>query len=108
MMVEYPRNGELRIADIPSDKRRPVLILTRTTFIPRLVNVTMAPVVSRVRGIPTEIVVDTIHGIDHRSAVSFDNVLTIPHHNLIERVGFLSNIEMTKACQAIALALGCS
>ncbi len=102
-----PHRGEIWAAEIPGDKRRPVLILTRSSFIQRLNNVTVAPVVTQIRDIPTEVVVDERHGIDHRSAISFDNVLTIAQQNLIKRVGSLSEAEMVGACASLALALGC-
>jgi mRNA interferase MazF len=102
------RRGELWLADIPGDKRRPVLVLTRSGFIGRLTNVTVAPVVSRVRDIPTEIIIGAQHGIDHRSAVSLDNILTISKRNLVARVGSLSTNEMEVACEAMRLALGCN
>ncbi len=101
------RRGDLWIADVPGDKRRPVLVLTRAGFIERLNNVTVAPVVSRVRDIPTEVVVDHRHGIDHRSAISFDNIITISKRNLVQRVGALMTDELEMACGAIQLALGC-
>ena len=37
------------------DKRRPVLILTRNSAIPFLTGVTVAPITTTVRGIPSEI-----------------------------------------------------
>jgi len=42
-------------ADVPGDKRRPVLVLTRQRFIPRLHAVLVAPVTTTVRSIPTEV-----------------------------------------------------
>jgi mRNA interferase MazF len=101
------RRGELWLADIPGDQRRPVLILTRGGFICRLANVTVAPVVSRIRDIPTEIVVGVQHGIDHRSAVSLDNIITISKRDLVGRVGTVSTDELEAVCDAMRLALGC-
>ncbi|MBI4883538.1 MAG: type II toxin-antitoxin system PemK/MazF family toxin [Actinobacteria bacterium] len=95
------------IADIPGDNRRPVVVLTRSTFIPRLANVTVAPVVTIVRDIPTELIVGEGHGIDHRSAVSLDNILTLHRRHLLRRVGALSDAELEQVCEALALALGC-
>ena len=106
-MFDVPLRGEIWTADVLGDKRRPVLILTRSSFVRRLNNVTIAPVVSRVREIPTELVLTSSHGVDHRSAVSFDNILTIPQNQLIQRIGQLSVPELLVACEAIALALGC-
>ena len=106
-MFEVPIWGEIWTADVPGDKRRPVLVLTRSSFLSRLNNVMGAPVVSKIRDIPTEIVVGSRHGIDHRSAISFDNLLTIPQRQLLQRISHLSEPEMLEACEAISLALGC-
>lgn len=106
-MAPTPQRGELWLAEIPGDKRRPVLILTRASFIARLTNVTVAPVTTTIRRIPTELVVDERHGIDHDSAVNFDNLLTLRLTYLVRRLGALSTDELHEACDAIALALGC-
>jgi mRNA interferase MazF len=107
LSADLPERGDLWIADVPGDKRRPVVVLTRSTFIARLANVTVAPVVTTVRDIPTEIIVGETHGIDRPSAVSFDNILTISQRHLVRRVGWLNEGELHEACQALTLALGC-
>jgi mRNA interferase MazF len=102
-----PRHGEIWTADMPGEKRRPVVILTRQDFIKRLTNVTVAPVLSKIRNIPTEVVLGESHGLDHRSAANLDNILTIPKEVLLRRIGRLSAEECVEICAATALALGC-
>ena len=50
------RRGEIRWYRFPrTDKRRPVLVLTRDPAIEFLGEVTVAPITSTIRGIPTEV-----------------------------------------------------
>jgi mRNA-degrading endonuclease toxin of MazEF toxin-antitoxin module len=53
-------------------------------------------------------VIGSGHGVEDRSAINFDNLITVPQRALIRRVGALSDAEMVEACDALALALGCS
>lgn len=57
---------------------------------------------------PTELVIEANHGVDQRSAVSFDNLLTISRRRLARRVGELSTDDLAEACRAISVALGCA
>jgi mRNA interferase MazF len=66
---------QIRLAKL--DKVRPVLVLTRAHAINYLYKVTVAPITSTVRGIPTEVAVGPANGLEHDSVVSCDNVLTI-------------------------------
>jgi mRNA interferase MazF len=56
----------------------PVLVLTRELVRPHLSRVTVAPIMSRVRGLSTEVPVGPENGLDHPSVVSCDNVVTVP------------------------------
>ena len=71
------------------DKARPVLILTRELVRPHLSTVTVAPITTTVRGLSTEVAVDTANGLDAPSAVSCDNVTTIPKSALGDQIGVL-------------------
>ena len=53
--IPQPERGDVWIAGMPGDKRRPVVVLTRSSVLPRLSTVLVAPVTIRVRGIPTEL-----------------------------------------------------
>lgn len=48
------------------DKRRPVVVLTRSAVVPHLTQVTVAPVTSRIRGLPTEVAVGPRQGLGAR------------------------------------------
>lgn len=74
MNQPLPHRAEIWWADVPGDKVRPVLVLTRQPFIVRLNSVLVAPVTTRVRGIPTEVSLTEEDGLAHPCAANFDNV----------------------------------
>src|SRR5690606_18295 len=87
------------------DKRRPVLILTRDSAIPVLNSVTIAPITSTIRNIPTEVVLNQEDGVPHTCAVNLDNVQTVPKRNLGAHITQLSTAKMEEAATAISFAL---
>lgn len=60
-----------------TDKRRPVVILTRNSAIRFLGEVTVAPVTTTVRDSPTEVVLDKDDGMPRRCAVNCDHIQTV-------------------------------
>jgi mRNA interferase MazF len=71
------------------DKARPVLILTRELVRPHLATVTVAPITTTIRGLSTEVPVDAANGLAEPSAVSCDNITTIPTSALGAQIGVL-------------------
>jgi mRNA interferase MazF len=71
------------------DKIRPVLVLTREIVRPHLLNVSVAPITSTVRGLSTEVPLGAANGLDHACVISCDNITTIPARQLLHRVGYL-------------------
>ena len=102
-----PHRGEVWWADIPGDKRRPVLIITRERFIQTLGAVLVAPVTTRVRGIPTEVALDEADGLPRPCAANFDNVLTLSKSQLQERICGLDGERLNQACRAYRFAADC-
>jgi mRNA interferase MazF len=88
------------------DKRRPVLLLTRPSAIHFLTGVTIAPITSTVRGIPSEVILTPDDGVAGRCAVNFDNVQTIPKTNLGAFVTHLGPGRMREVRRALEFALG--
>ena len=78
------KRGEVRWYTFHSpDKRRPVLILTRDSAIPALTGITIAPITSTIRNIPTEVIlIPKEDGILTESAINLDNLQTVPKANL--------------------------
>jgi mRNA interferase MazF len=86
------------------DKSRPVLILTRDLVRPHLATVTVAPITTTVRGLSTEVPVDASNGLAGTSAVSCDNVTTIPTAALGEQIGVLLDRQERALTEAITAA----
>lgn len=102
-----PERGDIWLADVPGDKRRPVVVLTRSSVLPRLTTVLVAPVTTRVREIPTEVPLGPAQGLARRCAANFDNILPLPKKVLVERVGRLGGPELRRVCAAARFAIQC-
>jgi mRNA interferase MazF len=87
------------------DKRRPVLILTRDSAIPVLSSVTIAPITSTIRNIPTEVVLTDEDGLPSACAANFDNLQTVPKQNIGNRITRLTTRRMKEAAAAASFAL---
>jgi mRNA interferase MazF len=88
------------------DKKRPVLILTRDSAIAILNSVTIAPITSTIRSIPTEVVLTEEDGLPDTCAANFDNLQTVPKGNIGDRISHLTTRKMKEAALAVSFALG--
>lgn len=101
------RRGEVRwYAFQEPDKRRPVLILTRDSAIPYLNALTVAPITTTIRNIPSEVYLTTEDGLLIECAANLDNIQTVPKRKLGALISSLSPDRMVEVNQAIAFALG--
>ena len=66
--------------------------------------VTVAPITTTVRGLSTEVPVGTENGLDARSVVSCDNIVTIPADALGAQIGFLFSAQEPALTEAIHAA----
>jgi mRNA interferase MazF len=99
--------GEIWWLESPDEKRRPVLLLTRSRLIHRLSAVMVAPVTTRRRNIPTEVPLDEDDGMPRPCVVALDNVRTVPQAYLTATVTALSPERMAEVCQALRIAVDC-
>lgn len=100
--------GEIRLYRFaPPDKERPVLILTRDSSIPHLTSVTVAPVTSTIRDVPSEVRLDVEDGMKGPCAVNLHNAVTISQNRLGRRVAILNGARMNQICAALRFSLGC-
>ena len=88
------------------DKKRPVLILTRDSAIAVLNSVTVAPITSTIRSIPTEVVLTEADGVPSTCAANFDNLQTVPKSHIGDRIARLTARKMKEAAAAVSFALG--
>jgi len=88
------------------DKKRPVLILTRESAISVLNSVTIAPITSKIRSIPTELLLTQQDGVPHICAANFDSLQTVPKSNIGNRITRLTSRRMKEVAAAVSFALG--
>jgi mRNA interferase MazF len=88
------------------DKRRPVLLLTRDSALEYLGEVTVAPVTSTIREIPTEVVLTPADGMPRECAVNLDHMQTVAKTKIGGLVTTLGPTRMTEVRTALLFALG--
>lgn len=107
-MAEAIARGEVRLYRFaPPDKRRPVVVLTRESALAYLSTVTVAPITSTIRGVPSEVVLNQDDGMKAPCAVNLHNAVTVSRNRLGKRVAQLSSLRMNEVCAALRFALGC-
>jgi mRNA interferase MazF len=94
-------------ADVPGDKRRPVLVLTRDPMGRLLHSVICAPITSTIRGLATEVALGPDAGLVQASVANFDNTFLLARRHLVRRLGRAPATAMEAACRALAIAVGC-
>ena len=101
--------GDVRLYHFPRpDKRRPVVVLTRESAIAYLSAITVAPISSTVRGVPSEVRLTEADGMKGMCAVNLHNVVTVSKAHLGRRVAVLSPERLKEICGALGFALGCT
>jgi mRNA interferase MazF len=100
--------GDVRLYQFaPPDKRRPVLVLTRASAIPYLSTVTVAPITSTIRGVPSEVALNEEDGMKSPCAVNLHHAVTVAQDRLGRRVAQLSSTRISEICVALRFSLGC-
>jgi len=93
---------EIRLARL--DKVRPAVVLTRDAARAAMTKVTVAPITSTVKGLSSQVPVGPARGLEHASAISIDNVITIPVAALGRRIGWLDDEQERLLARAVVLA----
>lgn len=100
--------GDVRLYQFaPPDKNRPVVVLTRDSAIAYLSTVTVAPITSTTRGVPSEVVLSEEDGMKAPCVVNLHNAVTVSQQRLGRRVARLSSLRMSEICAALRFSLGC-
>ncbi len=100
------KRGEIRWVRFQSpDKKRPVLILTRDSIIDYLGEVTVAPITSTIRDIPSEMPLSKQDGMPRECAVNCDHIQTVAKGKVGSLITSLSVEKMVSVNRAIAFAL---
>lgn len=107
MNPPVPHRGDVWFADVPGDKQRPVLVLTREPMGRLLHSVICAPITSTIRGLATEVTLRFDSGLVQESVANFDNTILRARTRLVRRLGRAPASAMEAACHALAIAVGC-
>jgi mRNA interferase MazF len=100
--------GDVRLYEFaPPDKKRPVVVLTRDSAVAYLTTVTVAPITSMIRGVPSEVVLAEEDGMKAPCAVNLHNAVTVSQQRLGRRVSRLGSRRMSEICAALRFSLGC-
>ena len=100
--------GDVRLYPFaPPDKNRPVVILTRDSAIRYLTTVTVAPITSTIRGVPSEVLLGVEDGMKAACVVNLHNAITVSQARLGRRVTRLDSSRMGQICAALRFSLGC-
>ncbi len=101
------RRGEIRWYTFKTpDKKRPVLILTRNSILDVLGEVTVAPLTSTIRQIPSEVILSSEDGLPKVCAVNLDHVQTVAKAKVGPFITALSDAQMDRVKSALLFALG--
>jgi mRNA interferase MazF len=100
--------GDVRLYRFaPPDKNRPVVVLTRDSAIAYLSTVTVTPITSTIRGVPSEVVLSEEDGMKAPCAVNLHNAVTVSQQRLGRRVARIGSLRMREVCTALRFSLGC-
>src|SRR5919197_3167270 len=100
------RRGELWWADLPAPAgRRPVVLLSRNEAYAVRELVTVAPVTTRARRIPTEVPLGPAEGLPKACVANLDTITTIPRRTLTELIAPLPPEKLAAVERALIFAL---
>ena len=100
------RRGEIRWYKFQHpDKNRPVLILSRDPVIEYLGEVTIAPVTTTIRDIPSEVLLTKADGLPRECVVNCDHLQTVSKGKIGPLIATLSASKMAEVAEAISFAL---
>jgi len=100
------KHGEIRwYKFLKPDKKRPVLILTRDSVLDYLGEVTVAPITSIVRNIPSEVFLSKPDGMPRDCAVNCDHLQTVSKGKIGAVITSLPPAKMVDVGRAIRFAL---
>jgi len=100
------RRGEIRWYRFRApDKRRPVVVLIRDSILEYLGEVTVAPITSTVRNIPSEVFLSREDGMPRECAINFDHIQTVSKGKIGSLIATLPEAKLSQVREAISFAL---
>jgi mRNA interferase MazF len=100
------KRGEIRWYKFQQpDKKRPVLILTRNSVLEYLGEVTIVPITSTIRDIPSEVYLSPYDGLPQECAINCDHIQTVSKGRIGSLITTLSSDKLKQVSNAIHFAL---
>lgn len=100
------KHGEIRwYKFLAPDKKRPIVILTRDSVLEYLGEVTIAPITTIVRDIPSEVFLSTVDGMPKDCAINCDHLQTVSKGKIGALITSLPRSKMLEVGRAIRFAL---
>lgn len=99
--------GELWWGEAPDERGRPFLVVSRDAANAVMQRVLVAPVTTRVRGVPSELPLGDAEGLPYPSVATFDNLRPFPKALLVRRLGALGPHRSHLLCSVAAATLDC-
>lgn len=87
------------------DKKRPILILTRDSIIPYLEEVTIAPITTTIRNIPSEVFLSKQDGLTKECVINCDHIQTVSKGKIGSLITTISHEKIRKVANSITFAL---
>jgi len=101
------KRDEVWLAEV-DQKKRPVLLLTRSEVLNACSLATVAGVTTSIRGLAAEVDINHIEvGLDRLLVINCDGLHTVVHAALTGPIGQVDDDTMGRACSAIGYVLGC-
>ena len=99
--------GEVWWGETPEEKGRPFLVVSRDAANRVMQRVLVAPVTSRIRGVPSELPLGEAEGLPQQSVASFDSLQPFLKAMLVHRIGALGPDRSREICRAAGTTLDC-
>ncbi len=87
------------------NKKRPVLLLTRNSIIPYLGEVTIAPITTTIRNIPSEVYLSKQDGMSRVCVINCDHIQTVSKSKIGALITTISDNNMSMVSKSISFAL---
>jgi mRNA interferase MazF len=101
------KRGEIRWYQFHKpDKKRPVLILTRDSVLEYLSEVTVVPITSTIRDIPSEVLLGKEDGMKADCVINFDHMQTVSVGRIGGYIATLSPDKWSSVKKALLFAMG--
>ena len=99
--------GDIWLGELPDDKPRPYLVLTRQRAIDGKQTLVVAPVTTTERRLVSELQLGPTDGMRRGCVATFDNLASLPKSAFTRQMGALAPGRWHEVCAALRAAIDC-